>query len=942
MPPTDNTGAPTIAVLLGASNYSECSLFDSDAIYKSCDYVQSYFQDGETLEISDTLNLFNSPLSSTEQILEVGSFIRDHYTKAKGELLTICLAYFGHGFFRDGARSFFWATAKTNDDNLAATSIDVKTLGESIHSLGENLRLFGFVDCCFAGATEDIWLNAGADNGLPVTHMTAANNAIGDRRGVSLICSSSRDEVSHITRDETMTVFGASLKAVLEEQGSSTGERLSSIELAQRIHEHNRADRTMADQAPHVLSPKQGDGNLSTEKFFPFWKPKISPDSELLPDSKSTPRITGGNSPGESLSDADKAQIARLLLDAREFEPILKSELAASAITSPLYAIKSRVKSEARMEQKILDRRSNEETRDYGVDSVTDVLGVRLITLFQDEMFDVAKSLAKFLSNESGQIRLPPAKVEECKLYVANGLNRSAARYQNLSSNLFETLASSGLSEEPRPSDREDYSSVHIVAKYPILDEDGSVKSTQPVEFQVRTVLEDTWAEIDHRLRYSRDRSKNDGQRRNISVGSEAQLKVLKSLLDAVAELSDVIQRDESAKVNTATNRLIPVDALEVFDILSEKFGKLDSRWQRTIDELRQLLVRKSELDTRYGNELKKTELKRDMNLVRRVKNQYGVLAEDLSSSFGLLRSISRAELPFDDPDSIDAFAYYFIRMEEAFCRQATGNVHEEQLSETIYQDLVDALPNFPMPIFRLGQVKSKLAKYAEAADCFVEAKKLIADTEITKSGIVPTISLSNQQFRYLMEFGDRLLGYQYWRQADERLKSASGFDDHVVMDEVRELYLKAIEATLGGLEHASQEGRRKYLNNAGYYLKDFALVSSEGDILSDPRLPDREWVVNTVNDLREWVKSPEGEADVHLMDTLAHLCVLLERSEEAHSYAKRVVDLISQRNSREHDAAESPENYARMLRDCRFIENSGGISLPPVEFFMTEVQPMV
>ena len=97
-----------------------------------------------------------------------------------------------------------------------------------------------------------------------------------------------------------------------------------------------------------------------------------------------------------------------------------------------------------------------------------------------------------------------------------------------------------------------------------------------------------------------------------------------------------------------------------------------------------------------------------------------------------------------------------------------------------------------------------------------------------------------------------------------------------------------------------------------------------------------------TVNDLREWVKSPEGEADVHLMDTLAHLCVLLERSEEAHSYAKRVVDLISQRNSREHDAAESPENYARMLRDCRFIENSGGISLPPVEFFMTEVQPMV
>lgn len=141
---------------------------------------------------------------------------------------------------------------------------------------------------------------------------------------------------------------------------------------------------------------------------------------------------------------------------------VLNEEFSLALDRNPISSIKSRLKSIPSMRSK-LERRNIKMTVDSIEQELNDVAGVRVVCSFPNDVYVLADALLK-----QDDITLV-----ERKDYIQN----------------------------PKPNG---YRSLHLIVTVPIFL--AHEKRLMKVEIQLRTIAMDSWASLEHQLRYKKDR----------------------------------------------------------------------------------------------------------------------------------------------------------------------------------------------------------------------------------------------------------------------------------------------------------------------------------------------------------------------------------------------------------------------------------------------------
>ncbi|ART81571.1 (p)ppGpp synthetase [Oceanisphaera profunda] len=172
-----------------------------------------------------------------------------------------------------------------------------------------------------------------------------------------------------------------------------------------------------------------------------------------------------------------------------------------------IYTIKNRLKDVDHLRGKI-ERKWDEEdplTPDNLFEKVTDLAGVRVLHLYQDQFSHIHNLIQKQLDNGDWFLRENPV----------------AYSWDPESSSFFKQL---GLESKVKDSY---YTSIHYVVK---PKEDSNICC----EIQVRTLFEEIWGEIDHTINYPHPTEKSS---------CKEQLRVLSKLVSTGTRLADSIFR---------------------------------------------------------------------------------------------------------------------------------------------------------------------------------------------------------------------------------------------------------------------------------------------------------------------------------------------------------------------------------------------------------------
>ncbi|MEE3362794.1 MAG: GTP pyrophosphokinase family protein [Anaerovoracaceae bacterium] len=160
---------------------------------------------------------------------------------------------------------------------------------------------------------------------------------------------------------------------------------------------------------------------------------------------------------------------------------ILDDEFHAKQDYSPIHHMESRVKSIQSTFNKLVKK--GYEFRDEDIRKITDIAGIRVICNYLDDVYTIRRLLL-----QQSDVEL----IRE-KDYIMH----------------------------PKPSG---YRSLHLIILVPVFQIDRVEKV--PVEIQIRTIAMDTWASLEHELKYKRD-----GE---ISEADQTDLKLCAAQLSAV------------------------------------------------------------------------------------------------------------------------------------------------------------------------------------------------------------------------------------------------------------------------------------------------------------------------------------------------------------------------------------------------------------------------
>jgi putative GTP pyrophosphokinase len=182
------------------------------------------------------------------------------------------------------------------------------------------------------------------------------------------------------------------------------------------------------------------------------------------------------NSTGLAWDDMKK--IYDLHCDSREELQMTGEHISKLIATIPdVHSIKIRVKNPERLVRKIIHKKIDKPDREFSVanyrEQITDLVGVRALHLSKDQWLPIHQ----YVEQEWG------FDLEKPIAYIRRGDS-------DLLSKQFKKCGCD-VQEDPLG-----YRSVHYLIPFPVR------KKTAVAELQVRTLFEEAWSEIDHRLRY--------------------------------------------------------------------------------------------------------------------------------------------------------------------------------------------------------------------------------------------------------------------------------------------------------------------------------------------------------------------------------------------------------------------------------------------------------
>lgn len=258
----------TVAVILGASKFPKAlELTSSDAFYKSASQMRRYLASSEGLSLptENILDLFDSedPCSRIDE--KISDFLKRSGERLAGTgkaLQSVIVYYVGHGLFsREGSEYYLGIRDSRSDSDHSNYAI--RALASTLKSRARTARRFLILDSCFSAAAYQVFQSA------PI--QAATQQILGEfpRKGTALLCASGPREPAKAPQGLPYTMFSGALFDVLK-IGQPTGEqRLSLMSVAGLVEARIRELYPDDGVRPQVLSPDQGEGDISRVPFFP-------------------------------------------------------------------------------------------------------------------------------------------------------------------------------------------------------------------------------------------------------------------------------------------------------------------------------------------------------------------------------------------------------------------------------------------------------------------------------------------------------------------------------------------------------------------------------------------------------------------------------------------------------------------------------------------------
>ncbi|MGE0851866.1 MAG: hypothetical protein AB7O44_19945 [Hyphomicrobiaceae bacterium] len=259
--------------------------------------------------------------------------------------------------------------------------------------------------------------------------------------------------------------------------------------------------------------------------------------------------------------------------------PHLAEVAAISSKEKRLYIIKDRHKGADKILDKVLRKRrdisqnANGAIKTYNPNDVTDVWGVRCVTLFPQNIGEVAKGILDFIKGSANtELRVC---LRDAEIYT----NRPDADPLSIVADVQRILDESGLlpGGQRRDANRESgYSSLHLILSVPIklrLANKGLVNETCYFEVQIRDMFEETWGEIAHTLYYNEKDLMVTGHAAADGASNELwkpQLNALKAMLDACSQHAGLIEQSKRKVRQLIRNR-------DRYDSVTDLKGELEA-----------------------------------------------------------------------------------------------------------------------------------------------------------------------------------------------------------------------------------------------------------------------------------------------------------------------------------------------------------------------------
>lgn len=478
-----------------------------------------------------------------------------------------------------------------------------------------------------------------------------------------------------------------------------------------------------------------------------------------------------------------------------------------TGLTTGCYAYKFRVKSKEDLLSK--KQRKIEKKPHYKITDITDVIGVRLVTLFKGDMFKVYANLIGMLATPSSDAQFQQVMPEEVIVYKGTSALEDFA-------NEIKTITKSHFKSAHVKAEIsvEGYSSIHVICRHsaPIEELSTAEKTYRlPIEIQIRTVFEDAWGEIDHKYGYVVREGKDLGKPINNSNHIKAHLKVLKDFSDACMEYAECIRKEALPEVLDLTTGVTKTISVESDEDVLQRFrdvGIKEGFIQRYV-EARSLRDKASEESGATHDGRITAE-----QIYLQAADLFAALAQELAPGD------SAASLK-DGPK----LAYYYCAMNEGLCLMSTNIPDYVNAAVDKYQFIENHYKNFPLAKMRLGQVLGKVGKIDESIEKLRSAGAMFRKQgEKSLSNGLWTDQLPKADYEHMLYTQPKILGYTLWKKSQR-----SGT---IPSQEKSDLYYEAYTTTLSCLEAKNIEKKKQLdvYNNLLYYCVGFAFCTDPAD----------------------------------------------------------------------------------------------------------------
>lgn len=599
---------------------------------------------------------------------------------------------------------------------------------------------------------------------------------------------------------------------------------------------------------------------------------------------------SNGNGSGDG--DIDGEMLVRLLRATDLVHTGVMDAIRSSGLFSPPLSYRGRVKSEDGVRSKIRRKRST--NPNYALHDVRDLLGVRFITLLRNDIAPVTSNLLSILAKQAGgqSDGLGEVTLLEFKQYIASppiAIDPETGEWldplRERLSPLLELHFGPDCPVEFVVEKRAQYSGVHVIASYRVKS--GARTLDVPVEYQIRSVFEEAWGELDHKLFYESDREGLiKGEEHRLSLSKH--LRILKAMLDSAADYAELLwSMDLNAGDERRPDVKVNLDDIAYLESLIDRLSHAPPLFQRFIGLARE----KDKTDKSKGQR---------RNAYEALADQFSALADDLKTAIDI-ESFSKADLPVIKTVS------YLVIMEEAICRLLTGSVHQIRIAISLYHDTLFGRPfeyvhtsfdRYPTAWFRLAQCHEALIELVEdlgekeehaasAAENYEHARAKLDDLPKDYS-----LSISPDQFNYLKNNVDRLQAFVHWRISNIRRKLEKPSEKDRV--DVSTAWAIVGQKALS-MEDAADPAEISLLNSAVYFALDGLLICERLDA-PPTDLPSRDDLMRLIDRLESAVVD-RAETGERIWHTIMRGRQFLGQYDQAKRAARRIMRIRKQMN---------------------------------------------